>query len=162
MPFTFYQNNLVTQHPWESMFLIRLPHTSPFWRLWSTTKAPFTKCFGSASDPSTPKHLLLSETVSELDTGTYKKHSLECHLSMSLQQGYKTRALTNTCQNTMHVSLSIYKKYSRLYNQSSSPIWFLSLFYVSLLSELAFAVGFAPFSISQPWQRGYHLPLCQF
>lgn len=148
MLFTFYYNPLVTQHPQWSMFLIHLPHTSPFCRAWSTTKAPFTTHFGSASDPSTPKHLLLSETVSELDTDTYKKHSLECHLSMSLQQGYKTRALTNTCQNTMHVSLSIYKKYSRLHNQSSSPIQFLRLFCVSLLSKLAFAVGFAPFSIS--------------
>jgi len=153
---------MVTQHPWESMLLNHLPHTFRFCRAWSTTKAPSTKCFGSTSNPSTPKHLLLSETVSELDTGTYKKHSLECHLSMSLQQGYKTRALTNTCQNSMHVSLSIYKKYSRLYKQGNSPIWFLSLFCVSLLSELAFAVGFAPFSISQPWQSEYHLPLCQF
>lgn len=144
------------------MFLIHLPRMSPFWSVWSTIKAPLAECSGSASDPSTSKHLLLSETVSELDTGTYKKHFLECHLSMSLQQGYETRALTNTCPNTVHVSLSIYKKYSRLYNQASSPIWYLSLFYVSLLSELVFDIGLVPVSIMQPWQRGYHLPLCQF
>lgn len=141
------------------MYLIHLPHTSPFWRVQSIIKALFTECFGSASNPSNPKHLFLSEIISESDSDTYKKHSLECHPSMSLQPGYKTRAQTNTCQNTGYVSLGIYKKHSPWHKQGRSPKWFLSLFCVSLLSELAFNAGFPPFSIRQLWQREFYLPL---
>lgn len=141
---------------WCSSFISHIPP------LFEEYKVPFTKCFGSASDASNPKHLFLSEITSELDTDTYKKHSLECHPSMSLRPGYKIRALTNTCQNTMYVSLSIYKKHSPWYKQGRNPIWFLSLFCVSLLSELAFSAGFPPFSIRQLWQREFYLPLPVF
>lgn len=119
------------------MFLIHLPDTSPFWRVQSIIKAPFTNALAVHQIPTTPntfsfQKLYLCRTLTPIKS-TLLSAICQWAFSKAIKYGH-----WQTCQNTMYVSLSIYKNYSPWYNQGRNPIWFLSPFCVSLLSELAF------------------------